>query len=90
MFDVGLLKNNLDDYVPQIEFKNFQKEFNNRLEKFAPWDSLRNVLNEFSGYVRQEDYIKSIMDLKHRMDALDESVSTKYDKNDVHIIKEEF
>ena len=30
------------------------------------------------------------MDLKQRMDTLDESLSIKYDKNDVHIIKEEF
>jgi hypothetical protein len=52
MFDIGLLRKNLDDYVPFSQFKVYQTEFNNRLEKFAPWDSLRNVLNEFSGYVR--------------------------------------
>lgn len=62
MFDVGLLRNTLDEYIPLSQFKTYQQEFNNRLEKFAPWDSLRNVLNEFSGYVRQEEYIKASMD----------------------------
>jgi hypothetical protein len=90
MFDIGLLRKNLDDYVPFSQFKVYQTEFNNRLEKFAPWDSLRNVLNEFSGYVRQEDYIKSSMDVKHRMEQINEELAIKYDKNDVHIIKEEF
>ena len=90
MFDIGLLRKNLDDYVPFSQFKIYQTEFNNRLEKFAPWDSLRNVLNEFSGYVRQEDYIKSSMDVKHRMEQINEELAIKYDKNDVHIIKEEF
>lgn len=52
MFDVGLLRKNLDEYVPISQLKTYQKELNNQFEKFAPWDSLRNVLNEFSGYVR--------------------------------------
>jgi hypothetical protein len=30
------------------------------------------------------------MDVKHKMEQINEELAIKYDKNDVHIIKEEF
>jgi hypothetical protein len=56
MFDIGFLRNELTSYVQLTQFRDHKLEIKKLLETFAPWDSLRNVLNEFAGYVKQEDY----------------------------------
>jgi len=52
MLDVGNLKSQFEAYVKAEELDSRMDDVLKRLDKYAPWDAVRNVLTEFDGYVK--------------------------------------
>ena len=66
MYDLATLKNSLIEYTHKKDFYDYQGVMESKIEKLAPWDSVRSLYNEFQRYVPNaefDDYKKEVQQL---------------------------
>lgn len=66
MFEMADLKNKLIEYTHKQDFFAYQDEISGKLDKLAPWDSVRTLYNEFSKflpYFEFEEYKKEVLQM---------------------------
>ena len=63
MYDLANLKNTLVEYTHKKDFYEYQGEIESKIEKLAPWDTVKSLYNEFQRYlpnVEFDDYKKEV------------------------------
>lgn len=77
MYDVGNLKNTFSEYVHHKQLEKTLEELNNKLEGFAPWDSVRGVYKEFYGYVKTGEFQTYQQELEEKFEQTDEQMKLR-------------
>ena len=73
MFDMADLKNKLIEYTHKKDFFAYQDEISGKMDKLAPWDSVRTLYNEFSKflpYFEFEEYKKEVLQMLRVVETL--------------------
>jgi hypothetical protein len=73
MFDMADLKNKLIEYTHKKDFFAYQDEVSGKMDKLAPWDSVRSLYNEFSKflpYFEFEEYKKEVLQMLKVVETL--------------------
>lgn len=75
MFDVGNLKNTFSEYVHAKQLEKTVEDINNKLEAFAPWDSVRGVYKEFFGYLKIGEFEKYQHDMEEKLEKMEKEIA---------------
>jgi hypothetical protein len=56
MFDLANLRSIFQEYVHRKDFISYQEEIIGKLEKLAPWDTVRQLYAEFTKYLMTNEF----------------------------------
>ena len=77
MLDVGNLKHQFESYVKVEELDTRMDDVVKRLDKYAPWEAVRNVLTEFDGYVKTATLMEYMEEQDDRLHKVDEALAER-------------
>lgn len=80
MFDIANLNAILKEYVHKKDFYSYQEEVVGKLEKLAPWDTVRQLYSEFTKYLLTnefDDYKKEVVKMLADKQAIIDTLLTK-------------